>query len=95
MVVFLNRTDNAEEFKDSESIAVSVMRDYCFWMSAASLLPKDRWLEYNFKIPGDDSDFIKKLGSKNSVFLAKSLTKAISHLKESLKDLVKAQDPHQ
>jgi adenylate kinase family enzyme len=93
-VIFLNRTDNTEEFKDSESIAVSVMRDYCFWMSAAGLLPKDRWLEYNFKIPGDDSDFIKKLGSKNSVFLARSIVKAIAHLKESLKELLTPpQDP--
>lgn len=93
MVVFLNRTDNNEEFKDSEGIGVSVMRDYCFWMSATELLPKDRWLEYNFKIPGDNSDFVKKLGSKNSVYLARSINKAIAHLKDSLKELLNPQDP--
>src|SRR5579885_3440038 len=59
MVIFLNRTDNETETKDHETIGVSVMRDYCFWMSSANLLPKDRWIEYNFKIPGENSDFIK------------------------------------
>lgn len=84
IIVFLNRVDNAEEFKDSESIAVSVIRDYCFWMSSAGLLEKDRWLEYNFRIPGEGSDFVKKLGSKNNVFIAKSIDRVISHLKEQV-----------
>lgn len=84
IVVFLNRTDNNSEHKDQENIGVSVMRDYCFWMSSAGLLSKDRWLEYNFKIPGEDSDFIKTLGSKNSVFIVKSIHRVISHLQEKL-----------
>lgn len=84
IVVFLNRTDNAEEFKDSESIGVSVIRDYCFWMSSANLLSKERWIEYNFKIPGESSDFIKELGSKNYVFIARNIDRVISHLKERL-----------
>lgn len=84
VIVFLNRTDNPEEFKDSESIAVSVIRDYCYWMSSAGLLEKRRWIEYNFKIPGEESEFVKQLGSKNNVFLAKSITKVISHLKDVL-----------
>jgi len=84
VVVFLNRVDNVEEFKDSESIAVSVIRDYCFWMSSAGLLEKKRWMEYNFRIPGEDSAFVKKLGSKNNVYIAKSITRVISHLKEVL-----------
>jgi len=69
------------------------MRDYCFWMSAAGLISRDRWLEYNFKIPGDDSDFIKKLGSKNTVYLARSINKAIAHLRESLREVIRPQDP--
>src|SRR5271155_1659217 len=52
IVIFLNRTDNDVEFKDHENIGVSVIRDYCFWMASANLLPKNRWLEFNFKIPG-------------------------------------------
>lgn len=82
MVVFLNRTDNDYEAKDYESIGISVMRDYCFWLASAGLLPKSRWLEYNFKIPGDDSESVKVLGSKNSVYIAKSITRVISHLTE-------------
>jgi len=85
MVIFLNRTDNDTEVKDHENIGVSVMRDYCFWMSSAGLLPKERWLEYNFRIPGEAGDFVKELGSKNSVFLIKSFGKVIEHAKERVK----------
>ena len=94
IVVFLNRTDNSEEFKDSESIAVSVIRDYCYWMSTAGLLSKDRWLEYNFKIPGEGSEvnLIKKMGTKNSVFISRSINNTITHLKKSLKELINPQD---
>jgi adenylate kinase family enzyme len=89
VVVFLNRTDNETEHKDHETIGISVMRDYCFWMSSASLLKKDRWIEYNFKIPGEPSDQIKTLGSKNSVFIIKSVDKVIEHLLEQLQPLVR------
>lgn len=94
IVVFLNRTDNSEEFKDSESIAVSVIRDYCYWMSTAGLLSKDRWLEYNFKIPGEGAEvnLIKKMGTKNSVFISRSINNTITHLKKSLKELINPQD---
>jgi adenylate kinase family enzyme len=94
IVVFLNRTDNSEEFKDSESIAVSVIRDYCYWMSTAGLLSKDRWLEYNFKIPGEgvEVNLIKKMGTKNSVFISRSINNTITHLKKSLKELINPQD---
>lgn len=95
IVVFLNRTDNSEEFKDSESIAVSVIRDYCYWMATAGLLSKNRWLEYNFKIPGEGSEvnLIKKMGTKNSVFISRSINNTIIHLKNSLKELINPQDP--
>lgn len=88
VVVFVNRTDGITEFKDHENIGVSVIRDYCFWMSSAGLLAKDRWLEYNFKIPGEESEFVKELGSKNTVFIIKSINKTISHLLERLKNCV-------
>lgn len=88
VVVFVNRTDGITEFKDHENIGVSVIRDYCFWMSSAGLLAKDRWLEYNFKIPGEESDFVKELGSKNTVFIVKSINKTISHLLERLKKCI-------
>lgn len=93
IVVFLNRTDNSEEFKDSESIAVSVIRDYCYWMATVGLLSKNRWLEYNFKIPGEGSEvsLIKKMGTKNSVFLTRSIKNTINHLKTSLKELINLQ----
>jgi len=85
VAVFLNRTDNEHEYRDHENIGVSVIRDYCFWMSAAGVLSKDRWLEYNFKIPGEDSDFVKAMGAQNSVFITKSINKVIAHLIERLK----------
>lgn len=83
-MVFLNRTDNDTEYKDQESIGVSVIRDYCYWMSSANLLAKDHWLEFNYKIPGEDTDFVKVLGSKNTVMIVKSIKKAISILQETL-----------
>lgn len=86
MVVFLNRTANQADFKDYQNVGVSVMRDYCFWLSSADLLPKERWLEYNFSVPGEDSDWVKPLLHKNSVYLVKSINKVISHLKEKLKE---------
>lgn len=88
VVVFLNRTDNGEYYQDHDNIALPTMKDYCFWMSAAGFLPKHRWLEYNFKIPGVDSDFVKNLGSKNSVYLVKSINNAITHLEGKLKELI-------
>jgi hypothetical protein len=87
IVVFLNRTDNEHEYRDHENIGVSVIRDYCFWMSAAGVLSKDRWVEYNFKIPGEDSDFAKAMGAQNSVFIVKSIKKVISHLTERLQGI--------
>lgn len=85
VIIFLNRTDNDSDYKDHENIGVSVIRDYCYWMSSANLVSKKQWIEYNFKIPGDDNDFIRSLGSKNSVFIVRSLKKAISHMIELLR----------
>jgi hypothetical protein len=62
-------------------------------MSAAGVLNKDRWLEYNFKIPGEDSDFVKAMGAQNSVFIVKSINKVISHLIERL-EKVSSNEPH-
>jgi adenylate kinase family enzyme len=87
VVVFLNRTDGAVDYKDHENVGVSVIRDFCLWMSSAGLLAKNKWLEYNFKIPGEESDFIKTLGAKNSVYIVKSFNKVISHLSEHLKQI--------
>jgi hypothetical protein len=83
-IVFLNRTNNEVDLKDYENIGVSVMRDYCFWLSSANNLDKNNWFEYNFNIPGEESDWVKSLGHKNSVFIVKSINKVISHLKERL-----------
>ena len=87
VVVFLNRADNNHDYRDHENIGTSVIRDYCFWMSAAGLVNKHRWLEYNFRIPGEDSDHIKAMGAQNSVFIVKSIKRVISHLKEKIKEI--------
>lgn len=88
VVIFLNRTDNDHEYRDHENIGVSVIRDYCFWMSAAGLLSKKRWLEYNFKIPGEPADHVKVMGAQNSVFIVKSIVRVVSHLTEKIKEIV-------
>lgn len=88
VVIFLNRSDNDTDYRDHENISTSVIRDYCFWMSAAGLITKQRWLEYNFRIPGEDSDHLKAMGAQNSVFIVKSIKRAISHLKEKIKEIV-------
>lgn len=87
IVVFLNRTDGDPESQDYEAIGVSVIRDYCFWLSSANLLEKTRWLEYNFKIPGEYSDSVKILGSKNTVLIVKSIDNVITNLVERVQIL--------
>lgn len=86
MVVVLNRTDNESYFKDFENVSISVIKDYCYWLSSSGLLPKNRWLEYNFKIPGSPGEMaIKTLGEKNTVFIARSMGNVIAHLLDRLK----------
>lgn len=88
VVVFLNRLDNDHEhLQDRDNIALSCTRDYCFWLSSAGLLPRSRWLEFNFRMIEDNSDYLKTLGSKNSVFIVKSIRQVITHLRELLRDI--------
>lgn len=86
-VVFLNRNDNQDiRVKDYETIGVSVIRDYCFWLASGGLLPRERWHEYNFKMQGSTPERFKATGSKNSVFIVGSIEKVISHLRETLQN---------
>lgn len=86
-VVFLNRVD-APISREHESIGISVIRDYCFWLASAGLIEKKRWHEFNFKIPGEKSDFIKELGSKNRIFLTNNLERVIEGVKGSVRELL-------
>lgn len=82
VVIFLNSIGTDDAYvKDHEKIGVSVIRDYCFWMSSANLLIKSKWIEYNFRIHGEESNtnLVRKLGSKNSLFIIKSFAKVIEH----------------
>lgn len=88
IVIFLNRVDVEVESKEYERIGVSVIRDYCFWLASAELLAKEKWLEYNFKLPGEESDHIRILGAKNSVFVLKSFNNVIKHATEYLRPLI-------
>jgi len=90
VVVFLNRIDNDHDCQDHENIGNSVIRDYCFWMSSAGVIARKRWLEYNFRIQGEDSDAIKTMGVQNSVFIVKSINKVMSHLNEQIKEITNA-----
>jgi adenylate kinase family enzyme len=88
VVVILNRTDNESYHRDHDSIFISTIKDYCFWMASAELIDKDRWIEYNFKIKGDPLDSVKTMGTKNSVFLVKNINRVISHLEEQVRTIV-------
>jgi len=84
LIVILNRIDNETDCSDHESIGISVIRDYCFWMASAGLINKSKWIEYNFKIPGEDCKSIKMIGAQNSILLAKSINNVIQHLSKYL-----------
>ena len=86
IAIFLNRTDNPETIKDSEGIAHNIIRDYCLWLTTMNLLNKDRWWEFNFRLPGEDSEFVKELVSRNHVTITKSFDKAIRIIKERLNE---------
>lgn len=88
-IVILNRTDNESYHKDHDSIFISTVKDYCFWLASADILPKSRWIEYNFKLNADSSDVVKPMGSKNSVYLAKNIKRVKSHLEEQVRNFVK------
>jgi hypothetical protein len=82
-VIFLNRVD-APHPRDHENIGVSVIRDYCFWLSSAGLIERDRWLEFNYRFD-ELGDLAKELGSKNTVVIIKGgIKKVIEVCKERL-----------
>lgn len=89
IAIFLNRTDNPEVTKDYEGVSINVMRDYCLWLVTMGLLSKDRWLEFNYRLPGEESDFVKTLGNRNTVTIVKSINKAI----DLIKRVIWHQDP--
>lgn len=83
IVLFLNRTNGPSYVEGFDQICVNVIRDYCLWLASRELLPKEFWYEFNFAIPGDPKDnFVKLLGSKNTVTLVKSIEKVIELIKE-------------
>lgn len=83
LVIFLNRVDVPTP-RDYENIGVSVIRDYCFWLSSAGLIDRNRWLEFNFKFD-DGGNLVKPLGSKNTVIIIKGgIKKVIEVCKERL-----------
>lgn len=82
MIIVLNRLDNDVDSTDQDNIALNVIRDYCYWLSSMNLLPKDSWVEYNFRTNStDDSPHVKKMGNRNVVFIVKSIKSVIEHLK--------------
>lgn len=84
LVVVLNRLDSENDSTDQDNIALNVIRDYLYWLSSMNLFPKDRWIEYNFRMLSESSANVKKLGSRNIVYIAKSLKDVVIHLKETL-----------
>lgn len=84
IIVFLNRIDNMTNAKDYEGISINVMRDYCLWLATVGLLDKEQWLEYNFKIPGEESEFTKTIGTKNTITITKCINRAIKDIKDRL-----------
>jgi hypothetical protein len=87
VVVFLNRTDHSPDAKDYQTISISIMRDYCFWLSAAYLLEKKRWIEFNYKMSEDDPTYLKTMGFKNTVYSVKGINAVIKKLQEDINNL--------
>jgi adenylate kinase family enzyme len=88
LAVFLNRMDNEMEYRSVHNISISVMKDYCLWLVSNNLLNKEKWIEVNFTIPGDEKqEFVKKTGVHNTVILARSFKRVISSLEEILYNL--------
>jgi adenylate kinase family enzyme len=84
VAIFLNRTDNPSETTDHDGIGQNVIRDYCLWLATMGLLPKDRWTEYNYRMPGEESEFVKELSSRNLVTITKNINKAIEIMRARL-----------
>jgi len=84
VAIFLNRVDNPSETTDHDGIGQNVIRDYCLWLSTMGLLPKERWTEYNYRMPGEESDFVKELSSRNVVTITKNINKAIEIMRSRL-----------
>lgn len=84
VAIFLNRVDNPSEINDHDGIGQNVIRDYCLWFSTMGLLPKDRWTEYNYRMPGEESEFVKELSSRNLVTITKNINKAIEIMRARL-----------
>lgn len=88
IVVFLNRIDYGDvEYKEHQNVALSSIRDYCFWMSSLGLMKKENWIEFNFVMNSNginENSPIKKLGIYNTVYLAKSFLRVVSTLKDIL-----------
>lgn len=85
-VVFLNRLDNESEYKDYENIALSTIKDYCYWLSSAKLISREKWLEFNFPMAGNDtSGLVKELGNHNKVLICKSFQSVLNYVVKLLK----------
>lgn len=82
VVIFLNRNNGPDYVEGFDQIGINVMRDFCLFLASRNLLDKERWLEFNFPIPGNkEDDFVKHLGQKNSVTITRSIDKTIEILK--------------
>jgi hypothetical protein len=86
-VLFVNRLDNEAPYRDHECIGVRVIKDYCYWMASAGLISKERWLEYNFRIPGEGAEYLKTMGAQNCVFITRSFDRTIEHAKQQIRNM--------
>lgn len=82
LLVVLNRLDNDTDSTDQDNIALNTIRDYCYWLSSMNLLAKERWVEYNFRMTAEGGGTIKKMGSRNLVYIVKSIKDVGPHLKD-------------
>lgn len=88
VLIVLNRIDNTIDSTDQDNIALNVIRDYCYWLSSMNLLDKDRWIEYNFRINAKGDGTVKKMGTRNIVYIIKSIDNVITHVKDVVKSIL-------
>lgn len=87
VVVFLNRQDS-DPPSSHDGVAINVIRDYCLYLALLGRLPRERYIEYNYKVSGEESDHVKQTGKYNSVFIVKSFKKLINHLRDEICNLL-------
>jgi len=82
-IIFMNKLDGQEEVETKYSILNGLTRDYCFYLSTMNSLPRDRWIEYNFKSSNVIRQ-VKKMGTHNTIYVVPNYDFVLENVKQHL-----------